>query len=538
MPSFDYTVELERALLKIMVSSPMMCRMHIHRLNENIFTSRERKFIFRTALEVFLASKNTLSKDVFSYEVGCKVEEKQITYYMVEWELIENYDAQDSPEILIAKLKEANVGRKVLSLNEELVGLLEKGDIEQAVAHLKRTAVTLASTGEGKPVVILNDYERRKQLILDKKANPEKYLGIKTGFKTFDDRTGGLFPGELTLIAGISGGGKSTFVRQIEKGIVTCNLGKNVLHIANEEYLEQVEHKFDASFTEIEYRDFKLATISDVDLERWEFEMQNWQYGLVCVKEVPAFTDITLVEQTYQELVNAGIPIHVIIIDHLPHIKAIQRTWSENDELKKAASDCKELARSLHLPLVVPTQAATIVVEKQEKGKRAGQVDVYGSKGQVHVSNTFLIITEKGKDNTQTDREEWERDVFWLCDVKKNRDGPKFWFRAKHYVRNGKVEEELDPGAKHASAIPDDQKMEVSKQIEAAAGELHGEAEKKEKAVKQSAMQKTGEGILVEQSEQVNIVAKPIKYMSRLEKMRALGIVRIPNIVQESNSSV
>jgi len=69
---------------------------------------------------------------------------------------------------------------------------------------------------------------------------------------------------------------------------------------------------------------------------------------------------------------------------------------------------------------------------------------VYGSKGQVHVANNFLIITMRGKDNTQVDRLEYERDVYWLVDCKKNRDGPPFNFLAKHHVFFGKVEEVLE----------------------------------------------------------------------------------------------
>jgi hypothetical protein len=40
---------------------------------------------------------------------------------------------------------------------------------------------------------------------------------------------------------------------------------------------------------------------------------------------------------------------------------------------------------------------------------------------------------------------DYSRDVYWLCDAKKNRDGPPFNFMAKHFVNTGKVEEIDDP---------------------------------------------------------------------------------------------
>jgi replicative DNA helicase len=441
MPSFDYTVELERALLKTMVSSQMLCRAHLHTIKEELFSSPQRKFILSTAQAIFAASRNTLTKMVFEYEVNAKIDVSDATHYVSEWNMIDALEVTEAPDVLIIKLQEANTGRKVLQLGSDLVIMLEQGQIEEAVAHLKQTSFQLGNKVDVRQLVNLTDFEARKQMILDKRAHPERYLGIKTGLPTLDLRTGGLFKGELTLIAGITGIGKSTLVKEIERGIITMNKHKNVLHIANEEYQEQVEHKFDAGLTGIPYLDFKLAKITDEDMARWEKMMKNWHYGNIFLKEVPAFTDVTLVEQAFYELQNKGINIDVIVIDHLPHIKSIQKAWDPNDELKKAASDCKEIAKSLHVACVVPTQAATIVAEKQAKSKRAGQLDVYGSKGQIHVANTFMIITEQGKDDTQIDREEWERDVYWMCDMKKNRDGGKFWFRAKHHVRIGKIEE-------------------------------------------------------------------------------------------------
>jgi hypothetical protein len=197
---------------------------------------------------------------------------------------------------------------------------------------------------------------------------------------------------------------------------------------------------------------FKQGSIDDADLEKWERIMGAWHHGLVFIKEVPAFTDVTLVEQAVRELEAKGIKIHAITIDHLPHVKPIQQAWGENDERFKAASDCKELARWLRLPVVVPTQAATIVEEKQSKGKPGGKLDVYGSKGQVHVANTFVLVTETGKDDTQTALEDWERDVFWRCDCKKNRDGATFWFRAKHFVKIGKIVEVPKDGESGSAA--------------------------------------------------------------------------------------
>jgi replicative DNA helicase len=451
MSSFHDTVDLERAFLKAVTSSIIMARSYIHQGREEMFTSDPRKFIFVLATMSLNDANSLLTRQVYEYEVRSRAIDE--ADFIGEWNMIDGVSSADSPEALLAKIRDADTGRKALRLSEDAIDMLSKGRIKEAVAFLKREAMMIGGSDKGdRPMLPLSDMTLRINLYKDRLEHPEKYQGLKIGFPTFDKFTGGLFPGELTLIAGVTGLGKSTLCRAIARNIVTLNGAKNVLHVANEEYLEQVQYKYDALFMGFSYSDFKQARLSEDALDRWQKfmqkEMKESGAGQIFVKEVPAFTDVSLVEQQFRILENRGIPIHAIVIDHLPHVKPIEEAWGENDERFKAAVDCKELARALRVPVVTPTQAATEVEKKQTAGKRAGKLDVYGSKGQVHVANTFLIITYRGTDDTQQDLEDYLRDVYWLCDAKKNRDGPPFYFMAKHRVRDGFVEEIVDPSKK------------------------------------------------------------------------------------------
>jgi len=470
MASFHDTVDLERAFLRAVTSSVIMARTYMNQGREEMFTTTERKFIFALASNSLKDSNSLLTRQVYEYEVGSRIPDADAASYIGEWNLIEGISIFDAPEAILEKLREAEVGRQALRVSEDVVDLLTNGRIRDAVALLKRESMMLGGVKNDRPMVELTDTSARLALVRDKQNNPQKYCGLKTGLPLFDLKTGGLFPGELTLLAGITGLGKSTLCRAIAAGLVTQNGAKNVLHIANEEYLEQVQYKYDALFTGIPYNDFKFGTITEESLDRWQKYMQQDMKaagrGQIFTKEVAAFTDVSLIEQQYRILENRGIPIHAIIIDHLPHVKPIQQAWGENDERSKAATDCKELARSLRIPVVTPTQAATEVDKQSEKGKRANKLSVYGSKGQIHVANTYLIITYKGTDDTQTDREDYERDVYWLCDVKKQRDGPPFYFIAKHHVRTGKVTEDVDPSKKPSQEA----KKAVTEAVSAVAG--------------------------------------------------------------------
>jgi replicative DNA helicase len=475
MAGFNDTVDLERALLHLLTTSKVLLRQHVSKIRPEFFTTKERRFVRECIQRTFGSSKGVLTKTVFDYEVHSRIDDNERHFYEGEWTIIAGLTVTDEIDALVDRLHKADVGRKLMDAAENMVELVEKGRIDDALRQLRNSTAKIAERRESPPVIELTDYRNRLDIIMDKKAYPEKYLGIKTGIKTFDDRTGGLFAGEMTLISGVTGLGKSTILKQIESGIAICNVNKNVLHVCNEEHLLQVQTKFDAQLTEIPYNEFKWATITDEDIEKWkrmmEVDLKKPNIGRIYIKEVPAFTDVTLMEEALNELENRGIHIHVVIIDHLPHVRPIEQAWGEYDEQGKAAADCKELARSHHLSVVVATQAATIVEEKQGKGRRAGKLDVYGSKEQVHVANTSLVITQIGIDETQTDREEWERDVFWLGDVKKNRDGAIFSFKLRHRVRIGRVEEIFDKPTGAVKAAADEAVKELERDVAQAASE-------------------------------------------------------------------
>jgi len=508
-----------------------MSRTYLHQAKEEIFSTDARKFIFALADGMLKESNSILTRQIFEYEVGARLDTRTATEFICEWNMVEGVKSYDAPEAILAKLKTAELGRKTLDLSESVLTMLDKGLIQDAVSLLKRESMMIGgNNGTDRPTVSLTDTDDRLELIHRKINNPELFQGLKIGFKTFDDFTGGLFPGELTLLAGITGLGKSTLCKMIAKGIVTLNGCKNVLHIANEEYLEQVQYKYDPVFTGIPYMDFKRASITKENLDLWQKYMQeNMQQqgrGQIFIKEVPAFTDVSLVEQAYRILENKGIPIHAIIIDHLPHIKPIQQSWGENDERFKAAADCKELARNLRIPVVTPTQAATEVEKKQMSGKRAGKLDVYGSKGQVHVANTFLIITYKGTDDTQQTLPDYLRDVYWTCDVKKNRDGPPFYFTAKHHVQNGNVTEVEDPSKKPVSAVV----QALNDAVDNAVGKAV-----KDEGEKTDAKKGTIEKIMGEIAEEQKIKSPILKTGIRDDAMSSMSSIEEENDENDEN---
>lgn len=458
------TAEIERHLLKVLTTNKLVARQLMMRIKMVWFTGL-RKAIFSMCYDLFKQTPTVISNELFAAELAKNypdaTDSEERDRYLTEWTLIQQSVVSEAPDALIVKLQERQQMDSVTDICTKTLEYLEKGDISGATGVLKSESVRLDSgVGLEKPMVEMTDITVLDGLIQERKAHPELYGGISTGFKRFDRKTGGLFKAEMTLIAAVTGVGKSTFLKQLTKNIVLGDMeetdptkrirpGRNVLHVTNEEHRDQVHLKYASLFTGIDYFEFKNATIEEGDLIAWRNEMERLRgdgYGRIFIKEIPQFATVGEIYQQFMEIEQAGFRVDVIVLDYLDHLAPMKKTWSENDEQAKVAWDCKGLCIDLNVPLVTATQAATVVEERQEKGRHFGKLNVYGSKRRVHAANGFIGILHNGNDVAQVESGERETvedcDRFWTAEVLKSRDGATFSFELRHRVKTGAVEDE------------------------------------------------------------------------------------------------
>lgn len=442
------TKDIQRSLLKLIMSNQMELRMNIHSIRDVWFTTKERKYILQKIISTFETTKSCYTKDMFEHHLDIEIEENSRAGYFVEWNYINGKESKGNCQALISLLINSENAKNLTEVLTESIKLLEEGDVNSAIKTIRTKSVFLGEEQEESPIISAVEYEDIETYIVDKRANPHKYKGIMTGFSKFDKKVGGLFPAELTMIAAVTGVGKSTFMKQIAVNVM--KQGKNVLHITNEENKKQVRLKYNSLLTEIPYNHLKNPQdLSEEEFRLWKERMQaiknDKTLGRIDIKEIPQFTDISLIERAYIDLEFKGLKPDVIIIDYLDHMKPVQQAFNENDEQAKVAADAKGLAISCNVPVISATQAATIAEAKQEKHKKFGKFDVYGSKRKVHASNTLIFVVQDSRDETQSKenggtREEYECDWIWSVEIAKNRDGPQFSFACRQHVLIGKVE--------------------------------------------------------------------------------------------------
>lgn len=444
------TVNLERQLLKLLFDKINLQR-SLGRHRADYFTNFSRQFIYERMMLWFDESRGSMTKDRLEFEMEKRFDsardKDRISDIWLEYDLIQKVDVTEDLDNIINALDDVQLGGRTEQLLKDSYALLSEGRFEEAANMLKAKSVDLSGRREGGRVLSVHrDSADLFTELRNRKDYPEKYAGIPTGFEKFDKLTGGLFPAELTVVFGLSGKGKSTFMKAI-----ACNIrrqGRVVLHCGNEENEFQMRLKYMSADSGFKYSPLKRGTFDEEEYNGLKgFSESASRQGDIYVYEFPQQTDATLIERAYHELEMKGVKVDVIIVDYLDLMKPIAQAYSENDEQGKVTSDLKQLAINCNCPVITATQAGT-QSEKQEKKANPflTAADVFGTKRKVHSANCLIGIVNQTATAMANDLDIKDRKIhrMVLC-VPKNRDGAVFTFRLKMDTECGRFYDDDDP---------------------------------------------------------------------------------------------
>ena len=443
------TVNLERQLLHGLLKNKFNLQRTMGKHSIDFFTCDSRRFIYETINHYFNDKRAVLSQENFDFELKKRfdpISQKSILEeYQDEYNIIKSTALNDNIKCVIDKLNEVQLAHNVDGLIKEAYEQLEKGNYQDAANLLRQKSIELKDhQKEGRIINLHADSDDWFEEIQKRHDHPEIFAGIPTGFEKFDKMTGGLFPAELTIVFGLSGKGKSTFMKAMSTNI--RKQGKVVLHCGNEENEFQMRTKYMSADSGEKYSLFKRGNYTDDEFKRLKIFSDNARsVGAIYVYEFPQQTDATWIERAYRYLEMKGVKVDVIVVDYLDLMRPIQEAYSENDEQGKVTSDLKQLAINCNCPVITATQAGT-QSEKQEKKARPflTSADVFGTKRKVHSANTLIgIVNQTATIGVGEEGVDRNKHRMVLC-VPKNRDGGVFTFRQIMDVTCGKFYEDMD----------------------------------------------------------------------------------------------
>ena len=300
-------------------------------------------------------------------------------------------------EYWIKQLIESNrkniVQKAVLSATDALSSgdvnlatkLLEKGAIESQDL-LNRNQIKVGDLGA--------DAKERYQEYLFIKENPDYHKRIPTGFKGLDDNIGGVGAGELNIMLGRPGHGKSMFLLNVAYN-AWKDYEKNVFFFSYEMPIKQVEKRLDSRHAMLDYNKIKTGNLADLEIKRYEMMLKDMsrrnKQAVFKIFQPPQKTTTSLVRSLIEKYEKTdGIKPDLIVLDYMSLMAPTRTTkdQKEHDKLGEIALDC----RALGIDLAVPIWTACQINRAGVKEKQIDTSNVFGSDQIAHHADMMLSL--------------------------------------------------------------------------------------------------------------------------------------------------
>jgi len=456
-------VDYERQILRLFLRNKRILSNYRIEVPLTLMSS-VRRIILRTIYEFYESHVRHLKRQVMGKKLLlAELEQRRIkkkrTQELMAVEVREIFRIKDveNIKILVSKLEQEVKRDHIIDVT---VGAGEKayhGEVDKAEEMLRRyTVESLSAVGQEQPIVSVRNTEEANSILAKRRAHPEEYAGIKTGFDAIDNYLQGLFRREIVSIMAPTGYGKSTFARALILGMLKSN-GKalGVLHISNEEDRDQIRFKYYSVLTQVEYPKFKTAAATPAEVKSAGKKMRRiWNSKSdIHIKRIPAYSDISHVEQVYAMLVDEGNPIDILLIDWAEQMKPLDPTPDSYEGEARVYSDILNFAYDRNLVGLICSQCTSEAYGADDIDSGSLKL-ITGSKKKPFICHVVMFIKSIGDDKDKTEnrkRRATKKSYRRLklrdgsnratCMVLKSRDVPTFYFKYDIHPSTGIIYE-------------------------------------------------------------------------------------------------
>jgi len=317
-------------------------------------------------------------------------------------------------------VERAALRRRLLGAAGEIAQLAhdEERDINHVIDQAEATLFTVTERRLRQELVpmriAMSAYFDRIERLREHK---DEALGVPTGFYDLDKLLGGLQRGDLIIVAGRPGMGKTSMLLTL--ALNAARQGDARIAIFSMEMSnEQLVQRLIASETGISAQDLRLGNIDDAEWARFVQAVGSMSNLKIYFDDSPAISAMQL--RTKCRRLYREFGLDLVIVDYLQLMSAgtnVGRDTNRVQEITFISRSLKELARELNVPVLSAAQLSRAVEQRQDKRPQLSDLRESGSIEQDADIVLFLYRDEVYNEATERPN---EADVI----VAKHRNGP------------------------------------------------------------------------------------------------------------------
>lgn len=351
--SLPHSEESERAVLAGALLDPELLPSVSARLTAEDFYSERHRILYRTMLSL---QESGTQLDLRTVQASLEQQDRLDSIGGVTYLASLDLDLPDLSRLdaYIEIVKERSVRRRLI----EACGLITRNCLDgglQAQEALSRAEQTILGLGEE---AIQRGFVQLSQIFHDTLADLEErpskgFLGVPTGYVDLDEMTRGLNPGNLIVIAGRPGMGKTSLALNIAEH-VAIHEGQSVGLFSLEMSQEELALRILSSEVDVPFGPLRSGHLSQ---KQWGRVLQ----AIKAVSKAPLFIDDsanpTLLElASKSRRLKAEQGLELLIVDYLQLMQAGGRYESRTLEIAAITRGLKQLAKELRIPVIALSQ--------------------------------------------------------------------------------------------------------------------------------------------------------------------------------------
>lgn len=253
-----------------------------------------------------------------------------------------------------------------------------------------------------------------EERIEKQRNNPEAFAGLPTGFGELDKLTQGMHEGDLIIIGGRPGMGKTSLAVNIAEH-VALERRKRTVVFSMEMSAEQLGLRLVSSFGRIDAQALRSGQLEDHDWSRLVSASGMLRESPLLIDETGSLSPLELAARARR--LAAEEPLALVVVDYIQLMQVPKTRENRTNEISEISRNLKALAKELRCPVIALSQLSRAL--EARVNKRPVQADLRESGSIEQDADVVLFVYRDEEYN----RESPHRGTAEII-VAKQRSGP------------------------------------------------------------------------------------------------------------------